>query len=110
MQFLNRSRCPHCDTMFDNETHHDHFLTCIQTRVQKHARIKSLSRTLQQFHTPPSLRDYILSKVSNYYDNGLNNEDEFEKIKINMMNNSIVNQPPTQQQQQSTTTINIKQN
>ena len=89
--------------MFNNETHHDHFLTCIQTRVQKHRRIKSLSSTLPKFHTLPSLRVYTLNKVSNYYDDGLNNEDEFQK-KNNMMNKSIVHQPPTKQQQKTTRT------
>ena len=29
MQFVYRSRYFHCDTIFNNATHHDHFLTCV---------------------------------------------------------------------------------
>ena len=46
IQYLNRSRCPHCDLMFTNRTHHDNFLMCISTGVQKHNIFKSLSSTL----------------------------------------------------------------
>ena len=76
MQFLNRSRCPHCDTMFDNDTHHDHFLTCSLTDVNKHKRLQTLTNTLNKLHTPPILRDKIISNIHNYYNDGLTHEDE----------------------------------
>ena len=85
MKYQNRSRCPHCDKCVTNNTHHDHFLTCIQTRESEKARIKSLSSALQKSHTPPPLRELILPHVSNYYDDGINNDNELEQCKIIMM-------------------------
>jgi len=91
MQFLNRSRCPHCDTMFNNETHHDHFLTCVQTSDQKHTRLQSLTNMLNKLHTRPSLRDQITIQIRNYYNDGLTNDDDQERTKILLMNTSIIN-------------------
>ena len=102
MQFLNRSRCPHCDTMFNNETHHDHFLTCVQTSAQKHTRLQSLTNTLNKLHTPPTLRDPIIIQIRNYYNDGLTHEDEHERNKLLLMTKSITNQLPTPTQKRTT--------
>ena len=70
MLFVNRSKCPHCDTMFNNAIHHDHFLTCVRTSVQKHKMIQTLTNTLNKIHSPPSLRNLIINQVHNYYNDG----------------------------------------
>ena len=101
-QFLNRSRCPHCDTMFSNETYHDHFLTCVQKSAQKHTRLQSLTNKLNKIHTPPSLRDQIIIHIRNYYNDRLTNDDDQERTKIFLMNTSIINQVPTSRQQRTT--------
>ena len=102
MQFLNRSRCPNCDTMFNNETHHGHVLTCVQNCAQKHTRLQSLTNTLNILHTPPSLRDHIIIQIRNCYNDGLTNDDDQERTKILLMNTSIINQTPTPTQQRTT--------
>ena len=102
MQFLNRSRFPHCDTMFNNETHYDHFLTCVQTSAQKHTRLQSLTNKLNKIHTPPSLRDQIIIQIRNHYNDGLTNDDDQKRTKILLMNTSIINQTPTPTQQRTT--------
>ena len=45
--------------MFTNITHHDNFLMCVLTGVQKYNRFKSLSSTLIKLNAPPPLRSYI---------------------------------------------------
>ena len=103
MLFVNRSRCSHCDTMFNNATHHDHFLTCVRTRAQKHEIIQTLTHTLNNIHTPPSLRDLIINKVHNYYNDGLTNGDDLEKKMMNKILSSNI-QPQHNKEQK-----NIKQ-
>ena len=94
MQFLNRPRCPYCDIMFTNrKKNHDHFLTCLKPRAQKHNRIQYLSSTLNKINTPPPLRDYILYNVSNYYSDGLHEDTESEDHKIQLMKKGIINKP-----------------
>ena len=102
MQFLNRSRCPHCDTMFNNETHHDHFVTCVQTSAKKDTRLQSLTNTWNKIHTPPSLRDQIITQIRNYYNDGLTNDDDQKRTKTLLMNTSIINQAQTPTQQRTT--------
>ena len=70
-------------------------------QVKKHKRIQTLRNTLNKIHTPPSLRDFIINQVHNYYNDGLTNEDDLENAKIIMMNKSIINQPPTTTQQRT---------
>ena len=59
MQFLNRSRCPNCDTMFNNETHHGHVLTCVQNCAQKTYKTTILNKHIKHTtHSPITPRPH----------------------------------------------------
>ena len=88
--------------MFNNDTHHDHFLTCSLTSVKKHKRLQTLTNTLNKLHTPPILRDTIIIQIRNYYNDGLTHEDEHEHTKISLMTKGITHQPPTLTQTRTT--------
>ena len=66
-----KHRCPYCRLLPDASTDHDHFLTCINSSLQKDTRIKTLTTRLDRLNTPPHLRNKILHHVNIFYNNGL---------------------------------------
>ena len=67
MQFGLKHPCPHCKIVFDHNSDHDHFLTCIKSEDQKFKRIQKIELVMLQLNTPPNLRQQILHRISQYY-------------------------------------------
>ena len=66
MMFELKHHCPYCQLLPDSTTDHDHFLTCINSSLQKDTRIKTLTIRLDRLNTPPHLRNMILHHVNNF--------------------------------------------
>ena len=67
MQFGLKHPCPHCKIEFDQNSDHDHFLTCLMSEDQKFKRIKKIELVMLQLNTPPDLRQQILHRISQCY-------------------------------------------
>ena len=66
-----KHRCPYCRLLPDSTTDYDHFLTCINSNLQKDTQMKTLTNRLDRLNTPPPLRNMILHRVNNFYNNDL---------------------------------------
>ena len=71
MMFELKHRCPYCRLLPNSTTDHDHFLTCINSSLQKDTRIKTLTNRLDRLNTPPPPRNMILHHVNIFYNNDL---------------------------------------
>ena len=67
MQFGLKHPCPHCKIVFDYNSDHDHFLTCLKSEDQNFKRIQKIELVMLQLNTPPDLRQQILHRISQYY-------------------------------------------
>ena len=55
MRFGLKHPCPHCNNLFDHDSDHDHFLTCLKSEEKKLKRIKKTELAMFQSNTPPPI-------------------------------------------------------
>ena len=74
----------------DENTDHDHYLSCVFIRISKTKLFTSLTLKLDKLHIPASLRDTIIHAINQYYNNSLVDDlPEYYPIPFNY--NEIIN-------------------
>ena len=69
IQFTLEHTCPYCHQTQTNKTPHDHFLLCNDQKINKTTRIEKVRFILSKLHTPPKIKQIILTNISSYYNN-----------------------------------------